>query len=101
MQTPPRSNALAQNSSRRLAITEEARECLIRWIRQKMEYAGISLEALERSLIEDARAVRAILYRDALGNTWDGIGQLPQWLRRAVAAGQSIQHFRDDDGDAL
>lgn len=32
-------------------------------------------------------------YRNATGDTWDGRGELPQWLRQAVSAGQSVQHF--------
>jgi DNA-binding protein H-NS len=35
-----------------------------------------------------------VAYRDAWGNTWNGSGDLPEWLQRAVAAGQSIEHFR-------
>ncbi|SOE99675.1 H-NS histone family protein [Burkholderia sp. OK233] len=35
-----------------------------------------------------------IRYRDAYGNAWTGLGEMPQWLHRAVAAGQSIDHFR-------
>jgi DNA-binding protein H-NS len=35
-----------------------------------------------------------IRYRDAYGNAWTGLGEMPEWLRRAVAAGQSIDHFR-------
>ncbi|MFS8975319.1 H-NS family nucleoid-associated regulatory protein [Cupriavidus necator] len=34
------------------------------------------------------------LYRNALGQTWDGQGEYPDWLQRAVNAGQSIEFFR-------
>ncbi|WP_423748768.1 H-NS family nucleoid-associated regulatory protein [Cupriavidus necator] len=34
------------------------------------------------------------LYRNAAGERWDGHGPLPDWLQRAVNAGQSIEHFR-------
>lgn len=34
------------------------------------------------------------LYRNALGQSWDGEGEYPDWLQRAVNAGQSIEFFR-------
>ncbi|WP_460483689.1 H-NS family nucleoid-associated regulatory protein [Cupriavidus yeoncheonensis] len=37
---------------------------------------------------------RSVCFRDAYGHTWDGHGDLPDWLRRAMNAGQSIEHFR-------
>lgn len=33
-------------------------------------------------------------YQDGAGNTWEGRGRRPQWLRDALAAGQSIEDFR-------
>ncbi|MDQ0140649.1 H-NS family nucleoid-associated regulatory protein [Cupriavidus necator] len=36
------------------------------------------------------------LYRNALGQSWDGQGEYPDWLQRAVNAGQSIEFFRVD-----
>jgi DNA-binding protein H-NS len=75
-------------------VDGEARERLIVWMRDRMERAGITLEALERELIADTRAAFAVQYRDAYGNTWDGAGVMPTWLTRAVAAGQSVEHFR-------
>jgi len=40
-------------------------------------------------------AVR-VLYRNAMGQTWDGTGEYPDWLQRAVNAGQSIDFYRVD-----
>ncbi|BDB27712.1 hypothetical protein Tamer19_28580 [Cupriavidus sp. TA19] len=34
------------------------------------------------------------LYRNAMGQSWDGEGEYPDWLQRAVNAGQSIDFFR-------
>lgn len=34
------------------------------------------------------------LYRNAMGQSWDGQGEYPDWLQRAVNAGQSIEFFR-------
>jgi DNA-binding protein H-NS len=34
------------------------------------------------------------VYRNAMGQSWDGTGPYPDWLQRAVNAGQSIEFFR-------
>jgi DNA-binding protein H-NS len=83
----------ADAGQQRRPVHGEAREHLIVWLRERMERAGITLEALERELMADARAALAVRYRDAYGNTWDGAGAMPTWLTRAVAAGQSVEHF--------
>ncbi|WP_114811298.1 H-NS family nucleoid-associated regulatory protein [Paraburkholderia kururiensis] len=70
----------------------EARERLIVWIRRRMDEFGITLEELEASSAADAQ--KAPMYRDAYGNTWDGQGERPEWLTRAVNAGQNMEHFR-------
>ena len=36
---------------------------------------------------------QAVRYRNAQGQTWDGVGEMPDWLRRAVAAGQDLLFF--------
>jgi DNA-binding protein H-NS len=71
-----------------------ARERLVLWIRRRMEEYGITLEALAEAIEADAAATRAVMYRDAYGNTWDGQGEKPDWLARAIYAGQNIDHFR-------
>jgi DNA-binding protein H-NS len=76
----------------------EARDRLIRWILRRMDEFGITLTALAQSVEEDLQSERAVCYRDAWGNTWNGDGELPEWLQRAVAAGQGIEHFRSSDG---
>ncbi|AEI82085.1 hypothetical protein CNE_BB1p06650 (plasmid) [Cupriavidus necator N-1] len=35
-----------------------------------------------------------VCYRNAAGQSWDGQGGMPDWLRRAVNAGQSVEFFR-------
>ncbi|MFS8981512.1 H-NS family nucleoid-associated regulatory protein [Cupriavidus necator] len=37
---------------------------------------------------------RPVCYRNAAGLSWDGSGDMPDWLRRAVNAGQSVEFFR-------
>ncbi|QYD69828.1 H-NS histone family protein [Paraburkholderia edwinii] len=72
----------------------EARERMIRWILRRMKECCITFDALEQALDDEVREREAIRYRDAYGNTWTGAGDMPTWLRRAVAAGQSIEHFQ-------
>jgi len=33
-------------------------------------------------------------YRNAAGQSWDGQGEMPDWLRRAANAGQSVEFYR-------
>ncbi len=40
------------------------------------------------------KTVQKVRYRSADGQAWDGEGDMPDWLRRAVNAGQSPEHFR-------
>ncbi|TDF62236.1 hypothetical protein E1J61_30715 [Cupriavidus sp. L7L] len=35
-----------------------------------------------------------VCYRNAAGQSWDGQGDMPDWLRRAVNAGQSKAFYR-------
>jgi DNA-binding protein H-NS len=72
----------------------QARDRLIAWIRHRMDEFGITIDAIARSLAEDRQMARSVRYQDAAGHVWDGTGDLPEWLRRAVASGQSIEHFR-------
>jgi DNA-binding protein H-NS len=34
------------------------------------------------------------IFRNANGDTWDGLGDMPEWLKRAVHAGQDIEFYR-------
>ncbi|KMZ13658.1 hypothetical protein BHUM_02354c [Candidatus Burkholderia humilis] len=34
------------------------------------------------------------IFRNASGDTWDGCGDMPEWLKRAVHAGQDIDFYR-------
>ncbi len=37
---------------------------------------------------------RLVCYRNAAGQSWDGQGEMPDWLPRAVNAGQSVAFYR-------
>lgn len=70
----------------------EARERLIVWMRRRMEEFGITPEALAASIQHDLD--HAPLYRDAKGNEWNGLGEMPDWLLAARRAGVSADFFR-------
>lgn len=68
------------------------------WIKMQMAKFGLHLADLQQAgcfVDGPAAAVSGpIRFRDAQGHVWDGRGALPEWLQRAVNAGQSIEHFR-------
>jgi len=70
----------------------EARERLIIWVRRRMEEFGITPEALAASIQHDLD--NQPVYRDAKGNDWNGLGDMPDWLRAAGNAGVDPDFFR-------
>jgi DNA-binding protein H-NS len=66
---------------------------MIAYLRHRMEEFGIKPEDLAALLASEPLAQKAELYRSATGDSWDGQGEMPQWLRQAISAGQSIDHF--------
>jgi len=81
-----------------LDLGGDARERLIQWIHHRMDEHGITMQALADAIGADAAAAAAaakvVMYRDAFGNKWNGQGEKPDWLKRAIYAGQNIDHFR-------
>jgi hypothetical protein len=73
-------------------VDGEARDRLIIWIRRRMEDFGITPETLAASIQHDLD--HPPLYRDARGNEWNGLGDMPDWLRAAKHAGVSADFFR-------
>ena len=53
---------------------------------------GITPEALAESIQHDLD--HRPLYRDARGNEWNGLGDMPDWLHAAKHAGVSPDFFR-------
>jgi DNA-binding protein H-NS len=70
----------------------EARDRLVIWLRRRMEEFGITFEALAESIQHDVD--HAPQFRDAKGNEWNGLGDMPDWLRAATHAGVSPDFFR-------
>jgi DNA-binding protein H-NS len=84
------------------AKTERA--AAIRWIQAQMAEYGLTMEELQAAGCFDppppppppppSPIARPVCYRNAEGLTWDGQGEMPSWLKRAVNAGQSVEFFR-------
>lgn len=70
----------------------------ILWIKTQMVKFGLYFADLEAAgcFVESRTASQPgpVHFRDAEGHVWDGRGDLPTWLQRAVNAGQSIEHFQ-------
>ncbi len=73
----------------------------IRWIQAQMDDYGLTLEELDAAGCfapppppPEPPPPPPVCYRNAEGLTWDGQGEMPSWLKRAVNAGQSVEFFR-------
>ncbi len=79
------------------AIDNERAEA-IRWIQDQMADYGLTIEELAAAGCFDPPPPpppppAPVCYRNAEGLTWDGQGELPDWLGRAVNAGQSVEFY--------
>ncbi|MEX3956000.1 H-NS family nucleoid-associated regulatory protein [Trinickia sp. EG282A] len=74
-------------------MDERKRESIVAYLRRRMAEFSIEPEDVAASIAEDQRRQRAVRYRDAFGNSWDGEGAAPQWVVQATSAGQSLEHF--------
>jgi DNA-binding protein H-NS len=77
-------------------MDERKRDSMIAYLRRRMAQVGIKVTDLASALGEERRAKKAVRFRSAKGETWDGNGAMPQWLSNAVSAGQSAEHFSID-----
>ncbi|WP_255371415.1 H-NS family nucleoid-associated regulatory protein [Cupriavidus sp. YR651] len=76
-----------------------ARAEAILWIKSAVARHGITLEQLEQAgcfapAQSGERSEKPPKYKDAAGRVWNGLGVAPEWLQRAINAGQSMEHFR-------
>jgi DNA-binding protein H-NS len=76
-------------------MDEMKRERIVAYLRHRMAEFGIKPEDLapEPVVVAEVKAPGIDRYRSASGDRWDGEGEMPQWLKRAISAGQSIDHF--------
>lgn len=66
---------------------------MVAYLRRRMAEVGIELDDLAAAIAEDEIKQKTARYRSATGETWSGDGEMPQWLKQAISAGQSIEHF--------
>ena len=74
-------------------MDERKRDSIIAYLRHRMAEFGIEPNDLAAAIAQDQLRQKAALYRSAAGDTWDGVGEMPQWLKQAAGAGQSLEHF--------
>jgi DNA-binding protein H-NS len=74
-------------------MDERKRDSMIAYLRHRMEEFGIKPEDLAAVLASEPVAEKNARYRSATGDSWDGQGEMPQWLKQAISAGQSTDQF--------
>ena len=77
--------------------SEIEKAAAIVWVKIQMAKHGLSFADLEDAgcfPLPKQEQKTVARYRDAEGRSWDGHGEMPSWLLRAVSAGQSQEHFR-------
>jgi DNA-binding protein H-NS len=74
-------------------MDERKRDSMVAYLRRRMQEFGISTDDLAAAIARDKAEQKEERYRSATGNTWSGEGEMPQWLKQATSAGQSIEHF--------
>lgn len=102
-----------------MSESESAKQAAVNWIHEQMDRHGVTFDDLveagcfaeheangegaeaeapaEVAPAPTSTSTRTTpIYRNAMGQTWDGIGEYPDWLQRAVNAGQSIDFYRVD-----
>ena len=66
---------------------------MVAYLRRRMAEFGIELDDLAAAIAQDQIKQKVARYRSATGEIWSGEGEMPQWLKQAISAGQSIEHF--------
>ncbi|MEX3934429.1 H-NS family nucleoid-associated regulatory protein [Paraburkholderia phymatum] len=74
-------------------MDQRKRDSIVAYLRRRMAEVGIDLDDVAAAIAQDENAAR---YRSATGETWSGNGEMPQWLKQAISAGQSPEHFAVD-----
>jgi DNA-binding protein H-NS len=74
-------------------MDERKRDAMVAYLRRRIEEFGIKLEDRALAIKSEQPGQTEARYSNATGDSWDGRGEMPQWLKQAISAGQSIQHF--------
>ncbi|WP_109482201.1 H-NS family nucleoid-associated regulatory protein [Paraburkholderia sp. C35] len=74
-------------------MDERKRDSIVAYIRRRMAEVGMELDDLAAAIAEDQIQQQTARFRSANGEIWSGDGEMPQWLKQAISAGQSLEHF--------
>ncbi|TCG01624.1 histone family protein nucleoid-structuring protein H-NS, partial [Paraburkholderia steynii] len=74
-------------------MDERKRDSMIAYLRHRMEEYGIDPDDLASAIAGDQVMQKPARYQNATGGTWTGDGEMPQWLKQAISAGQRLEHF--------
>ena len=74
-------------------MDERKRDSIVAYLRRRMAEFGIELDDVAAVIAQDQIQQKSAKYRSATGETWSGEGEMPQWLKQAISAGQSVEHF--------
>jgi DNA-binding protein H-NS len=66
---------------------------MIAYLRSRMDEFHITPDDLAAALLADQESAENARYQHPGGDTWDGKGAMPSWLKQAVSAGQTLDHF--------
>ncbi|EUC16585.1 H-NS family nucleoid-associated regulatory protein [Paraburkholderia hospita] len=77
-------------------MDERKRDSIVAYLRRRMAEVGIELDDLAAAIAQDQSQQKSAKYRSAAGEAWSGDGEMPQWLKQAISAGQSLEHFAVD-----
>jgi DNA-binding protein H-NS len=72
-------------------LDERKRDSIVAYLRRRMDEFGITVDDLAAAMA--AQTPANARYANANGDAWDGNGDMPEWLKRAIGAGQSLKHF--------
>lgn len=76
------------------------RAAAILWVKSQMAKHSVSFDDLSaadcfaRITNRGKDFEMPVRYKDAQGHVWEGVGPLPDWLQRAINAGQTAEHFK-------
>jgi DNA-binding protein H-NS len=77
-------------------VDQRKRDSMVAYLCRRMAEFGISVDDVAAAIAQDQIRQRAARYRSATGQAWSGAGEMPQWLKQAISAGQSLEHFAVD-----
>ncbi|SIT50053.1 Histone family protein nucleoid-structuring protein H-NS [Paraburkholderia piptadeniae] len=78
-------------------MDERKRDSIVAYLRRRMAEFGIELDDVATAIAQDHLDEKSARYRSATGETWSGKGEMPRWLKQAISAGQSLEHFAVSD----